>query len=53
MRMPKVIYEMGGVDKDPSDIVREFALIWQALPKAEGLADAGLGRGSEHDGRAR
>ena len=20
-------------DKDPSDIVREFALIWQALPK--------------------
>jgi dihydrofolate reductase len=85
MRMPKVIYEMGGVsadgyivgpdgkfdwsmpdeelhrfhneqtralaghllgrrlyetmvywetaDKDPSDIVREFALIWQALPK--------------------
>ena len=26
-----VYWEMA--DKDPSDIVREFALIWQALPK--------------------
>jgi hypothetical protein len=38
--MPKVIYAMGGVsvywetaDKDPSDIVREFGLIWQPVKK--------------------
>jgi hypothetical protein len=49
MRMPKVICEMGGVsadgrlvgpdgspetaDTDRSDVVRGFALVWQALPK--------------------
>jgi hypothetical protein len=44
MQVPRVIYEMGGVSpdghvvgpdgkSDPSDIVREFALIWQAPPK--------------------
>jgi hypothetical protein len=40
-------------DKGPSDIACEFALIWQALPKVVVLANAGLGRGSEHDARAR
>ena len=42
-------------DKDPSRTVRagELALIWQALPKVDVLADAGLGRGSEHDALAR
>ena len=40
-------------DKDPSDIAREFALIWQAAAEGGVLADAGLARGSERDAHAR
>jgi hypothetical protein len=40
-------------DEDPSGIVREFALIWQAPPKVAFSRTLDSGRGSAHDARAR
>ena len=40
-------------DKDPSDTVREFALIWQALPNVLFSLTLDSVEGAKHDARAR